>query len=255
MPTENRLFINFRLPAHCVLCNMLHRGRYAVCDVCMHELPLLEKTCITCTTRLPEGNFIRCRPCQIKKPLLDYILCAHRYSPALRHLLHAFKYREALYLAPCLAALMQRALPMHYTTECLIPIPMYKTQLKQRGFNQTQLLAAALARAIKRPINAVCCKKTRETSHQAKLSARTRQHNLTQAFEVAHIPYQHVTLVDDLMTTGATANELVRTLRQQGVKRVDLWCCAKAGVDLDHWHNAAPHSLHYAESIAADTSQ
>ncbi len=228
MAVDSLMFNLFSFTTHCVLCNTRHRGSYAVCALCMDELPRLEPTCRTCSQRVPHAAVLRCYACQQNEPAIDHILCAHRFSTPLRHLLHAFKYHEALYLAPCFAALMQQALPIHYNTECLIPIPMHSRQLKQRGFNQTQLLAKSLARRIQRPVKAFYCDKIRQTARQAGLSALARQHNLAHAFVARAMPFQHVTLVDDLITTGATANELARTLKRRGVTRVDLWCCAKA---------------------------
>ena len=222
------MFFTPHLTSVCVLCNTLHRERYAVCELCLHDLPRLGPSCITCTKLLPRAQSLHCQACVRQKPALDFILCAHRFSTPLRHLLHQFKYHQALYLAPVLAALMRQALPIHYTTECLIPIPMHSTQLKRRGFNQTQLLAHCLSRAIQRPVIHQLCTKIRETAHQAGLSARARKANLAQAFNVLPTHLQHVTLVDDLITTGSTANELARLLKQNGVKQVDLWCCAKA---------------------------
>jgi ComF family protein len=108
---------------------------------------------------------------------------------------------------------------------------MHATQLKHRGFNQTQVLAQQLSRFIQRPTKPFYCQKIRETVQQAQLNAATRKKNLAHAFYTKPLPFQHVTLIDDLITTGSTANALARTLKQRGVARVDLWCCAKACLD------------------------
>jgi ComF family protein len=162
-----------------------------------------------------------------KQPAIDCILSSFAFETTLRHVLHRYKYHEGLYLTAFLATLMLEALPTHYTTQCLIPIPMHRAQLKRRGYNQAQLLAQYLGRAIHRPVNTSHCEKIRDTANQAGLSARMRQGNLRHAFLVKKIPYRHVTLVDDLITTGSTTNELARTLKRTGVERVDVWCCAK----------------------------
>ena len=105
---------------------------------------------------------------------------------------------------------------------------MHYKRLRQRGFNQAAELAKQLGKTLKLPYDLYQCKKIRNTPPQASLDARQRQKNLHDAFLAAPIPYQHITLVDDLITTGNTVNELAKSLKMQGVDRVDVWCCAKA---------------------------
>ena len=163
-----------------------------------------------------------------KQPYLDHISAEYRFEEPLRTLVHTFKYREGLYLTGLFAHLMLSTTKLDlHATECLIPIPMHHSRLKQRGFNQAAILTRMLGRACAIPYKLDACKKTRNTEPQADLSALERAHNLKGAFQAHQLPYKTVTLIDDLLTTGHTANEVAKTLKKQGVTTVNLWCLAR----------------------------
>lgn len=106
---------------------------------------------------------------------------------------------------------------------------MHPLRFKQRGYNQAVLLTKYLGKTLQKKYDLFNCKKIRHTQPQAELNQISRQKNLNQAFVVHPLPYQHVTLIDDLITTGNTVNELAKTLKNAGVAKVDVWCCARAG--------------------------
>lgn len=216
------------LPTICVLCNQYHSYRSAICKQCSDLLTPLGPACQYCALPLPDTHFLICGKCCKKKPYFDTVITAYSFEEPLRTLLHEFKYREGLYLSTFLTNLMLHALPSGtYNTECLVPVPMHPKRLRQRGFNQAAELALQLSRQLKLPCELSLCQKRINTASQAGLNAEGRQKNLRHAFQTRPNQYQHVTLIDDLLTTGSTANELARTLKEQGVKRVDLWCCAR----------------------------
>lgn len=217
-----------RLPAICELCNQYHTGHLAICDGCTRLLTPIGPSCGYCALPLPDAAFLVCGKCCQKKPYVDTVMTAYCFEEPLRTLLHEFKYREGLHLLSFLTTLMIHALPVEgYNSECLIPVPMHPSRLRQRGFNQAAELTKQLGRRLKMPWELSHCQKKVNTIPQAGLSAQARRKNLRHAFHVKSGSYQHITLVDDLMTTGSTANELARVLKNQGVKRVDLWCCAR----------------------------
>ncbi len=222
----------FRLPAICGLCNQYHSDVFAVCNDCQQSLTPLGPACRHCAQPLPDNNFLVCGRCCQKKPFIDNVITAYCFDEPLRVLLHEFKYREGLHLLTFLTQLMINALPdIHYKTECLIPVPMHPKRLRARGFNQAAELTKQLHKKLNLPYDLHACKKIVNTPAQAGLNAKMRSSNLRNAFslkgKIKGKNYQHITLVDDLMTTGSTANELARTLKKQGVAQVDLWCCAK----------------------------
>ena len=216
------------LKTPCALCRRLHHGKFSVCTFCENALIPLGPACKHCATPLFETNLLVCGHCIKQKPPLDYVFAAYRFEEPLRTLLHDFKYREGLHLTKFLTSLMQTSLIDNtYQTECLIPIPAHKKRLQERGFNQAMVLAKHLAKHMQRPCLSSHIQKIIDTPSQAKLDAPARRRNLQNTFKLKTIPYKHVTLIDDLITTGSTANELAFQLKAQGVERVDLWCIAK----------------------------
>ncbi len=217
-----------RLPSICVLCNQYHRERIAICSPCLQLLSPIGPACYHCALPLPESDFSICGHCCKKKPSIDNAIAAYHFEEPLRTLLHEFKYHEGLYLCSFFATLIMKALPPEaLQTQCLLPVPMHPKRLQQRGFNQAAELVKQLGRRLKIPYHLSHCKKIIHTAPQADLNAKQRQRNLHNAFHAEPLPYQHVTLIDDLLTTGSTANELARVLKKQGVRRVDVWCCAR----------------------------
>lgn len=113
--------------------------------------------------------------------------------------------------------------------ECIIPVPLHPLRLFKRGFNQSGLIASYLADHLHIPCMANCCKRIKNTQQQAGLSLKLRSKNIAGAFSVpASLNYQHVAIVDDVVTTGSTVNEMARVLKLAGVNRVDVWACARA---------------------------
>lgn len=104
---------------------------------------------------------------------------------------------------------------------------MHFKKIKSRGFNQAAILAQSLAKKLQIPCDIKSCQKILNTAPQASLNGEQRQKNVRHAFATKKLPYEHVALIDDLLTTGATVNELARTLKKSGVKQVDVWCCAR----------------------------
>ncbi len=216
-----------RLPTLCGLCNQYHAGKHGICTQCAAWLTPLGPACRYCALPLPDANFLVCGHCSRKKPDVDTVITAYCFDEPLRTLLHEFKYRKGLYLSTFLTSLMLDALPENYDTDCLIPVPMHPKRLRQRGFNQAAVLTKQLSRRLKLPCDLSYCRKIVNTTSQAGLNAQERATNLRHAFQAKPSSCQHVTLIDDLLTTGSTANELAAVLKRQGVSRVDLWCCAR----------------------------
>lgn len=218
-----------RLPSVCVLCDQYHYQPIAVCNQCTHLLERLGPACHYCAFPLPDDIVLICGNCAKEKPAFDHTYTAYLFKEPLRTLLHEFKYHEAFYLTSFLAKLMLQAVPKgKLETQCLIPVPLHPKRLKQRGFNQAVLLCKNLAKALKIPYELSLCKKIIHTEPQVCLNREQRKQNLTAAFQSRQTHYQHITLIDDLLTTGSTAQELANLFKAQGVKRVDVWCCARA---------------------------
>ena len=219
----------FYIPTICTLCQHHHRDHDAICKSCAQYLKPITHPCQICCRPLPSQDFLLCGLCLKKKPHFDRAIIHYLFEEPLRSLLHALKYENALYLRRFLAQLMLDAYDTRISqADCLIPIPLHPARMRQRGFNQAAELTKIIARKINLPYNNKLCHKVTNTLPQVGLNGKARQTNLRHSFEVKKSTYQHVILIDDLMTTGSTANELAWSLKQQGVKRVDVWCCARA---------------------------
>jgi ComF family protein len=220
-----------RLPSICVLCNQFHKSSLAVCDGCIALISPLGTACTYCAYPLFDGSYLICGQCIKNPPYFDNSYIAYTFEEPLRSLLHHFKYHNGLYLKTFLSHLILQALPPQMQLpQCLIPVPLHPKKLKVRGFNQAALLTTQLAKKLRIPYDLINCQKVVNTEPQASLDGEQRKKNVRGAFQVNFITYQHVALVDDLLTTGSTANEIARTLKNAGVKKVDVWCCARTVV-------------------------
>lgn len=196
-------------------------------------MPKLGLTCQHCATPLADSGSLICGGCIKKPPQFTQAYVAYKFEEPLRGLLHQFKYHNGLYLHSFLSHLMLSGLPSSNLPQCLIPVPMHAQKIKQRGFNHAAVLTRDLAKKLNLPYDLTSCQKTLNTAPQASLDKEQRQKNLRNAFNSKKLPFQHIALIDDLLTTGSTANELALTLKKAGVEQVDLWCCARAVVNIN----------------------
>lgn len=220
------------IPRKCALCTQYHDGDDAICQDCFSFFTPNVYACTYCALPLPSGTFLTCGRCIQQKPYFDATIAPFIFEEPLRTLVHEFKYHQGLYLLSFLAKLILHHLPESaLNTECLIPVPMHIDRLRLRGFNQSAELTKYIAKHTNIPCQLDTCKKIKPTLPQAGLNATERRRNLSHAFEVSSLPYQSVTLIDDLLTTGSTANELAYLLKQHGVAHVSVWCCARVTED------------------------
>jgi ComF family protein len=222
------------LPVVCMLCHHYHSNLYAVCERCRALLTPLNHTCCICCLPLTDDKFRFCGICIKQRPYYDRVITIHHFCEPLRTLLHEFKYYNALYLRTFLVQLMLEAYPLikamiaDLSSVCLVPVPMHRKRLQQRRFNQAAELAKLLSKHIAIPVELTLCQKKINTPTQVSLNSKERRRNLQQAFSANPTRYSHVILIDDLVTTGSTVNELAYVLKKKGVKRVDVWCLARA---------------------------
>jgi ComF family protein len=212
------------LPTHCVLCGA-RAADMGLCKPCAAGLPRLPKTlCATCALPLTSGS--TCGACVAHPPRYDRVIAAFPYAFPIDALVQAYKYRRDLSLAPLLAAQLAPALTAD--VDAVIPMPLAPTRLRERGFNQAQELARHLGRALRLPVLAEACRKVSDTAPQAALPFGERARNVRGAFVCdANLKGKRVAVVDDVMTTGATLNELARNLKRAGAIHVSGWVVAR----------------------------
>jgi ComF family protein len=153
---------------------------------------------------------------------------AFRYDAASAPLLTRYKFHEDLAAGRALAALALPTFRNLPVPQALVPIPLHRRRLRQRGHDQALGLARDWAHALRRPVLAEALHRERDTRPQTTLDARDRARNLDAAFRARPGLPGHLALVDDVLTTGNTAAAAVRALQAAGVARVDVWVVARA---------------------------
>jgi len=133
------------------------------------------------------------------------------------------------WLADCLATTIKQH-PRYALPQALIPVPISTLKRLKKGYNQTEMLAVFLSNSLNIKIENQLVTKTRDTTAQAQLNAKERKKNLNAAFSVVNNNYKHLAIVDDVMTTGATAAEIAKVLKAAGVEQVDLWVLARTPI-------------------------
>ncbi|MCF6209422.1 MAG: ComF family protein [Gammaproteobacteria bacterium] len=216
-----------------MLCGERGASGLDLCHACRLDLPIIEAACARCAIPLPvahqHGSL--CGQCQTEPPAFTHCLAPFAYHAPLDHLLKDLKFNRRLVLARTLGGLMAQWLEGRTDglPERIIPVPLHPARLRERGFNQSLELARPIARRLKLPLDTHSCRRLRNTPPQAELPAEQRHNNLKGAFGVRQKLAGRVAIIDDVMTTGYTVQELARTLRDAGAAQVDVWVCARAG--------------------------
>lgn len=170
-----------------------------------------------------------CPACSARPPPLDGVHAAFDYAFPLDRLLPRLKFHRDFAAGRVLAQCMAEHCVGLPRPQALVPVPLHRGRLRQRGYDQALELARPLAHALALPLQAGLLHRSKPTQAQSRLDADARGRNLRGAFRVnpaAELP-MHVALVDDVMTTGATLHAAARTLRAAGVARIDAWVCAR----------------------------
>jgi ComF family protein len=205
----------------CFLCR--GAARELLCAECEADLPWLAgAVCPRCALASPGGAL--CGRCLARMPHFDATVAALWYRFPTDTLVQALKFRGELALANYLAALLARRVAGE-NVDCVIPVPLSAARLRERGYNQ----AAEIARRLgKGPLELALCERTRDGRPQVELPFDERQRNVRGAFRVAaELHGAAVAVVDDVMTTGATLDEIARALKAAGAARVVNWVVAR----------------------------
>ena len=216
----------------CLVCGERGARGRDLCAACDSALPRQGPACRGCALPLPPtGACAHCLPADPpgSAPPLDAVHAVFDYAFPLDRLLPRLKFHGDFAAGRVLA----QAMAVHCSglprPGAIVPIPLHRARLRERGYDQALELATPLARALRLPLLANALLRRKTTTAQSRLDAAARQRNLRDAFVVAGnacLP-AHVVLVDDVMTTGATLHAAARALRAAGVSRVDAWVCAR----------------------------
>ena len=233
--------LNFLYPPRCAACDAglpIDTTR-RVCAPCLAAVePLRPPLCLVCGAPLhAAADDERCGHCRAAPPAFDSARAVTRYrsgadgSSTVAALLRRHKYGLDQSLGRALAEYLDAAPPLDAGAyDVVIPVPLHRTRLRWRGFNQAALLGAALARRLNCALDVATLARVRSTASQTARDRAQRVRNVRDAFTVrrpARVAGRRVLLVDDVMTTGATADECARVLRAAGARRIDVFTLAR----------------------------
>jgi ComF family protein len=226
------------LPGQCCLCQQVADINTSLCKICHSNLLRNNCCCVSCATPLNNSsgdldNGLLCGSCQQHKPFYNQVFSPFLYQQQMVQLIHQFKYHDKLYLGRTLADLFigQFNSQNHQQMpELIIPVPLHSKRLKHRGFNQSKELANYFSQKMKITTKDDLIERIKLTHTQRGLTLAERKANLNNAFAMSGKTFdnKHVVVVDDVMTTGNTVNEVAKVLKQAGAERVDVWTIARA---------------------------
>ena len=221
----SRLFVK---EYNCIVCGreIAAPSRCRICNPCYVLMEAIgERACLKCGKMLyAEEQY--CLDCQNNEKVFDRAIAPMAYSGAAAALVQRLKFGKKKYLAEPMANLMtDKLLECGLVADVVVPVPLSPKRRKERGFNQSELLAEVIAAALKLPLDTTSVVRVKETLASSSLTGgrKAREENMKDAFEVKDrqaIKDKVVLAVDDVLTTGTTMNELSKALKKAGAKRV-----------------------------------
>lgn len=216
--------VNWIYPSLCLTCNQSVGAPQMVCDKCWNSISKVEKISMN------ELWLVR----EKKEDIYfeDFFSCFH-FDETIQQIIHALKYEKMTKLAgEIIDKTLLNILENKKITACdlIIPIPLHKKRFKSRGYNQSALLAKELGNHLKIPTVENCLQRIKNTKSQTQLDAEERQQNIKHAFRIKnehHIRNARILLLDDLITTGVTANECAKVLKDAGAKEIFVFTIAR----------------------------
>lgn len=220
----------------CALCGETTQNSRGLCDACLSELPVMKSLqyCERCAMPLT-GNGVSqarlCGRCQLVPPAWHRCISCFEYADPVAWMIQAMKFNNELYYAALLGGLMAHTVAgrLLELPDIIMPVPLHRKRLGERGYNQALELARPVSRLLGIPVDSASCVRTRQGEAQSSLHADDREENIKGAFEVRrHVAAAHVAVVDDVMTTGSTVEALSLALTGAGVEKIQVWVCARA---------------------------
>ena len=210
----------------CLLCGTRSPAA-PLCPACQMDLPRLpDARCPQCA--LPGPGGVLCGTCLKRPPHFSTTRAAYIYGHPADILVQALKYRGELALAPYLARQLAKAAEAAPMPDLIVPMPLHPGRLRERGFNQAGEIARHLSRQLGIP-HAHACRRLRDTPPQVNLPLKARRRNIRAAFACERdLTGLRIALVDDVMTSGASLDELAVTVLKAGALEVEAWVVARA---------------------------
>lgn len=227
--------LDLLLPPRCISCTEQVGSTDSLCAECWRSLIFLgapQCACCGLPFAYDMGANALCGACARERPNYDHARSALRYDDGSRGLVLAFKHGDRLHGVPAFAEWMRRAgADVLDGADLLIPVPLHWTRLIRRRYNQSALLAQAIARKTHITYAPDWLVRRRRTRSQGEFGPLGRRRNVESAFRLnprRSVKSMHVVLIDDVLTTGATVEECARVLRRAGARRVDVLTLARS---------------------------
>lgn len=222
------------LPGRCALCGCASQSA-PLCAGCRGDLRPNRPSCARCAEPLPQPA-PACGRCLRRPPPFDRSYAAFRYAWPLDGLLARFKFSGSLAAGRALGRLFAEQAGSDGADRqgLLVPVPLHRRRLRQRGFDQALELAREISRELRMPIASGLLRRARSTHAQTELDAPGRRRNVRGAFEIVPRALARLegrpplVLIDDVMTTGSTAAECAKVLRRHGFGEITVWAVARA---------------------------
>lgn len=230
----HEVYIWLKNTQSCLLCDEATDSSTPICVACERELPWLIDQCDRCALPMPMSG-LTCGACNRQPPAFNEVVAPWLYDFPVDALVTRFKHQGRWPLGRLLAELLGDTLQHRFDEglrrpDWLIPVPLAKKRLRQRGFNQAAMLANWLGARLNLPVDERVIRRVKETPSQQGLDAKARKRNLASAFAIRDataILGKHLALIDDVLTTGSTAGVLAGLLLKAGARSVDVYCLAR----------------------------
>ncbi|MBX4205199.1 MAG: ComF family protein [Candidatus Doudnabacteria bacterium] len=225
--TLGRLAADLVFPISCIICG---QGEKFLCESCQAKLTRLDKQlCVVCKKPAAYG---KTHSTCVTRNTLDGIISALSYTDKrTKKLIGTFKYQFISDLAAPMSHMIveeitKQGITGYFAEFTIIPVPLHKRRLNWRGFNQAELLAEALGKNLNIPVDKTLVTRAKFTTPQIELKAEQRKTNIENAFETKNTTVGRYLLVDDVVTTGSTLNEIAKLLKKHGA--TEVWAATSA---------------------------
>ena len=214
-------------PGLCLTCGIPISSSDYICQNCIAALPPVPNPCSCCGLPNKATGQI-CPSCLNQPPRWQTMIAPLIYTGWTRKIIQDLKFNEQLHNAN---VLLTHILPYYKSNpvDVLLPVPLHKTRLLERGYNQAEEIANVLSLLLDIPVDRSSLKRVKATQAQSGLSLNKRQKNILKAFEfIPQQQYKSVALIDDIITTGSTMTETCKVLKKSGVQQIQVWSLARA---------------------------